>query len=172
MNVGIVLERRDSDHPWETHVWHAVAVLAGADQTVPWTEIDQGEGWVRYHGGSLPIELFRNETEGYKYNLSMEHPSVFVVLREAELEEEHDVFPFMVTVSPYEAQDYMDADVDQVYAVAMPDVVAAWVAEFVETHHVDEPFKKRKRKAFDPRKEGFDKPPPRVMNKWSRPGHD
>ncbi len=38
----------------------------------------------------------------------------------------------------------------------MPPEVVAWVLDFVERHHVEEPFVKRKqKKAYDPRKGGF-----------------
>ena len=51
--------------------------------------------------------------EGYKYNLTLEQPSIFIVLRSTDDEEqeecEHDVYPFLVTVCPYEAQDYLDS---------------------------------------------------------------
>ena len=67
---------------------------------------------------------------------------------------------------PNQAQDYMDSGEDSVQMTPMPPEIAAWVADFVEKHHVDEPFIKRKRKSFDPKTEGFDRPPPRVSNKW------
>lgn len=174
MSVGIVVERRESDHPWEDHVWQVVSVIPGAADTEDWAELGRGDGWVRYHAATLPVELFRKETEGYKHNLSLEEPSVFVVLREADVEDEgdHDVVPFLATVCPYEAQDYMDTGEESVQTVPMPEPIAAWMATYIETHHIDEPFIKRKRKPFDPRREGFDRPAPRVPNKWNQSSHD
>ena len=168
MQVGIVLERRDADNQWIDYTWHAQSVIPGAAPVGEWVEIGKGEGWVQYHAATLDLELFRKETEGYKHNLSLEQPSVFIVLREGDEDDAHDVMPFLATVCPYEAQDYMDSGEEIVEHVPMPNAVAAWMAEFVEAHHVDEPFKKRKNKPFDPREEGFDRPPPRVTKKWYR----
>lgn len=41
----------------------------------------------------------------------------------------------------------------------MPDGVIAWVKAFCDHHHVDEPFKKRKRKEHDPNDAGFSRRP-------------
>jgi hypothetical protein len=172
MPLGVVLERRKSDNQWIDFDWSVVAVLPGAAEIDDWIEIRKGDDWVQYHAGTLPLEIFRKETEGYKYNLTLEQPSVFIVLREAEDEDEEDLIPFLVTVCPYEAQDYLDSSEEIVESIAMPDSVAAWLADYIEEHHVDEPFKKRKRVPFDPRKEGFDKPPPRIQKKWNKPAHE
>ncbi|MGH6902881.1 MAG: DUF3305 domain-containing protein [Geminicoccaceae bacterium] len=43
-----------------------------------------------------------------------------------------------------EAEGYLEGD-DVVEAVAMPDALIAWVQAFVDRHHVDQPFVKRKR---------------------------
>ena len=172
MKVGVVIERRETDNQWIDHTWQVVSLIPGAAEVDQANEIGRGQGWVQFHAATLPLELFRKETEGYKYNLSLDQPSVFVVLRDDDDDGLNEVIPFMATVCPYEAQDYMDSSEETVQSVPMPDTVASWLAEFVETNHVDEPFKKRKRKAFDPRKEGFDKPPPRVSKKWDRSNYE
>jgi len=53
--------------------------------------------------------------------------------------------PVTVTASPYLAEDLLDGD-DIVEALAMPEGLIAWVQAFIDRHHVDEPFVKRKRK--------------------------
>ena len=103
-------------------------------------------GLDQYHCGTLPLELFRRETEGYKVNLTQEPPQIFVLLRgEDEAESRHEFLPFLVTASPYEAQDYLDSGEEIVEAVAMPPDLVAFVQAFVDEHHVDEVFHKRKR---------------------------
>jgi hypothetical protein len=52
-----------------------------------------------------------------------------------------------------EAQIYLDNGEDQVDAVTMPEVIAAWVKDYVDRHHVDQPFHKRKRQPH-PEKSG------------------
>ena len=172
MKVGVVIERRETDNQWLDHTWEVLSVLPGAADITQGSIIGRGKDWMQYHASTLPLELFRKETEGYKHNLSLEQPLIFVVLRDCEDDDEFEVVPFLATVCPYEAQDYMDSSEETVHSVPMPDTVAAWLAEFVELHHVDEPFKKRKREAFNPRKEGFDRPPPRVSNKWNPSTHE
>ena len=60
--------------------------------------------------------------------------------------------PFLVTVCPYEAESYTESGEEIVEGVPMPPEILGWVQAFVDTHHVDQPFKKRKqKKAYDPR---------------------
>ena len=42
----------------------------------------------------------------------------------------------------------------------MPPDVVAFVQSFVDEHHVDEPFYKRKRKRHDPEQKSFARKPP------------
>ncbi len=162
--LGVVLERRRMDNPWEEFEWRPVAVIPGAPARDPageWLVLGQGEGWIRYHSGTLPLELFRRETEGYKVNLTHDPPRLFVVLRGGEDADcGHDVVPFLVTAWPYEAQDYLDSGEEIVEPVAMPAEVIAFVQAYIERHHVDEPFHKRKRKRHGPEEVGFGRPPP------------
>lgn len=148
MPLGVVVERREIDNPWEDYDWRTVAVIPGAPPVDEWRTLREGEGWIHYHVATLPLELFRRETEGYKQNLSNEMPVVYVVLRQGEEAEESEIEAALVTVCPFEAQDYLDAGDDLVDGVAMPDSVAAWMTEFVDYHHVHEPFKKRKRRKW------------------------
>ena len=146
MPLGVVVERRRIENPWTDYSWSAVAVIPGAPEIDDWTTLRAGEDWVHFHAGTLPLELFPKETEGYRYNLSCDPPMVFVVLREGEEAEDHEIEPALVTVCPHEAQDYLDTGEDQVEAVHMPDAVRGWLASYVEQHHVDEPFKKRRQR--------------------------
>ena len=156
--LGIVLERRRLDHPWKDHDWIPVGVIPGAperDSHGEWLLLKEGDGWARYHCGTLPLELFRKETGAYKLTLAQVPPRVYVVLREDEdAGAMHEMVPFAVTASPVEAEEYLDTSEDIVESVPMPPDVVAFVRDFVEHHHVDEPFHKRKRKRYDPRAGG------------------
>lgn len=160
MMLGVVVERRESGHPWQSHVWMPVSVIPGAAEIDGWRELDSGPGWVRVHAATLPLELHRKETEAYRTNLSNDPPRIYVGLRSdgADIECEYDVVPFLVTASPYEAQDYLDSGEDIVEGITMPDAVIGWVQDFVTTHHVDEPFRKRKRTRHDS-SDAFARPP-------------
>ncbi len=143
--VGVVLQRRPGVTRWVKWVWSAVAVLPGAGPADWRTLRDEGDV-TEYHAATLPLELFGSDTEAYREALSSTPPSVYVILRSdgsgdasAPLEVAH------VTASPYEAQDYTDSGEDQVEKVAMPAGLVAWIRDFVEAHHEDEVFVKRKR---------------------------
>jgi hypothetical protein len=141
MPLGVVIERREIDHRWQKYSWRPVAVIPGAPSVTQWRELIRGERFIRWHAATLTLELHRTETEGYRANLSGKVPSIYVGLR-AQLDGEHEHAPFLVTASPYEAACFPD---DIVEAVPMPDALIAWVQDFIDRHHVDEPFQKRKR---------------------------
>ena len=160
MPVGIVVERRELNNRWQKVAWKPVGVLPGASPIDGKRVLLSGEGWVHFHMATLPLELHRKETLAYKTNLNSEPPKLYVVLRMTEdPADEEDVRPFLVTASPFEAQDYLDSGDDIVEGVTMPDAVIAWIRDFCDRHHVDEPFKKRKRKRYDPNEVGFGKRP-------------
>ncbi len=158
LSVGIVVERRNIDNPWQDYRWTPVEVIPGValETDAPWKTLREEKDWAHFLVGSMDIELFRGETEGYRSNLSNEPPRVYVVLSPGEEADDPDVMPFLVTVCPYEAERYTESGEDIVEGVPMPLEIAAWLQSFVDTHHVDEPFKKRKqKKAYDPRKGGL-----------------
>ena len=161
MPVGIVLERRDIEHAWQDHTWHVVDVLPGGEDRKDWQTLSEVDGSARFYTGTLTLELFRRETEGYKVNLSQSPPQVFVVLRpEEEDAHEYEITPFEATICPFEAEGYDESGDEWVEGVEMPEVIYAWVHAYVDRHHVDVPFKKRKRKAYDPRKARSERRPP------------
>jgi len=145
MPVSVVIERRAVNSQWIDHVWRPVGVLPVAANDHG-RLLAEGEGWTQYHGGTLDIELFRGETEGYRNNLSQTPPMVYVVLRKNEDEEGLEYEPFLATVCPYEAMGYSEDNDETVEGVPMPPEVVIWVQDFVTRHHVDTPFVKRKNK--------------------------
>jgi hypothetical protein len=156
MALGVVVERREIDNRWQRWSWKPVAVIAGAPPVAEWRELVHGDRFVRWHAATLPLVLHRTETEAYRVNLSGQTPAIYVVLRKVEPSERtagNDVGPFAVTASPYDAEGYMEGD-DVVEAVPMPEGLAAWVQAFVDRHHVDQPFVKRKRERVKPGQAG------------------
>jgi hypothetical protein len=158
MPLGVVVERREIDNRWQRFAWRPVAVIPGAPPVAEWRELVRGERFVRWHAATLPLELHRTDTEGYRVNLSGRVPAVYVVLRKVQPSARtagNELAPFAVTASPYDAEGYMEGD-DVVEAVAMPEGLIAWVRAFVQRHHVDQPFVKRKRKRARPEEGGAD----------------
>ena len=147
MPVGVVLRKSRGVTRWAPWIWRAVAVLPGAGPAA-WRVLREEAGAVEYHAATVTLELHRAETEAYRAALAAEPPSVWVVLRPSEEHVEAgapDIFVHSVTASPYDAQDYLDSGEEIVEAVPMPEGLAAWVRDFVERHHVDELFYKRRR---------------------------
>lgn len=148
MRLGVVIERREIDNRWQKWRWTPLAVIPGAPKVEAWKELRRGEGWVQFHAATLTLELHRKETEAYRYNLSGRQPAIYVGLRK-QSGGEHELAPFLVTASPYEAQSYTEFGDDLVEAVVMPEALIAWVQDFIDRHHVDQPHYKRKRKRWD-----------------------
>ncbi len=155
MPVGVVVERRELDNKWVDHDWRPVAVIPGAPRIDDWRQTIAGDGWVQYHAATLDIEIFAKETEGYRVNLQSTNPAVYVVLRpNTDSGSVHEVDVFHVTVCPFEASLYTDIGDDIVEGVPMPLEIAAWIADFVDKHHVEVPFVKRQRLPHHPKKGG------------------
>ncbi len=147
MALGVVVERRLSRSPWQDSVWQPVSVLVGAPPLgADWRELMQGDGWTRYHAANLVLELHRSETDAYLLNLAQQPPRVYVVLRPASAAGPYPFQPLLITASPTEAEGYLSSGDEIVEGVTMPAPVIAWLQEFVERHHVERPFVKRKRR--------------------------
>lgn len=139
---------------WAKHIWKPVAVLPGAG-SAHWKLLRSEGDTVEFHATTLSLELFRTDTEAYLHGLSAKTPSLYVVMREGEGEAPLDVV--LVTASPYEAQDYLDTGEELVEKVPMTEGLIAWVRDFVECHHEDETFIKRRRdkKRVDLKEDGI-----------------
>jgi hypothetical protein len=148
MRVGIVVERRNAVTAWAEHVWRPVAVLVGEPEAAPWTELSRSSDAVMFYAGSADIGLFRTETAQYRDNLASEQPALWVVLRPTGYEPPFDLV--LVTADPAEGEAATQAGTDLVETVAMPESIAAVVAQFVAEHHVEQEFFKRKRDKADP----------------------
>ena len=140
--LGIVIRKVPGVTRWVDHVWKAVAVLPGAGQA-HWKELRRDGDVIEYHAATVPLELFRTDTEAYLHGLSTKIPAIYVVMRESEGADPLDVV--LATASPYEAQDYADTGEELVEKVPMPEGLVAWIRDYVEQHHEDEVFIKRRR---------------------------
>ncbi len=127
--------------------WHLLDVVPFGAATSP--DLDN-------HIIKARLTLHRSETEAYLYNLQSPEPSLFLVIRTDEnaAPEIH-----LATVSPYEAQDYMDGDEEQVERIVMTDDMLHWLHDFIAANDKKEPFKKRRRDAKKTDDEKFGKTP-------------
>ncbi|MCF6273533.1 MAG: DUF3305 domain-containing protein [Rhodobacteraceae bacterium] len=141
--LGVVLRKSPGVTRWAKWVWRAVAVLPGAGPA-NWRELRRDGEVVEYHAATVPLELYRTDTEAYLTELSTKTPSIYVVLRES-TENESGLEVLLVTASPFDGQDYADNGEDIVELVPMPPALVALVEEWTETHHKEETFVKRRR---------------------------
>lgn len=151
--VGVIVERRKAGNPWDDFIWRAVAIVPGAAPQPPWSVVREEPGAIRYFAGTFELELHPRETALYRENLLGRAPAAYVVLMPDPAADPHGLMIRHVTLSPGDAEAYMDAE-STVEAVPMPDVVRAWLEDYVAAFHVEQEFRKRKRKPHDPRK-GF-----------------
>lgn len=157
--LGIVIRKSPGVTKWVRHVWTASAVIPGAGPA-DWTELRRQGDVVEYHAATCPLELHRSDTESYLHGLSAREPSIYVVMSNDDPPE-----VLLVTVSPYEAQDYADTGEELVEKLPMPAGLVALIREFVEDHHEEEIFVKRKRdrKRVDVAEDGVGDPRIRQM---------
>lgn len=144
--LGVVIAREKISHPWQTYRWRPDSVFLDAPEIKKWRELRRDANCVLYHAATLTLELHRKETTAYRVNLANGEPSVYVVLREDP--DDGGDWPIdvhLVTASPFEAQSHGDVGLDSVEGVAMPQGLVNTVQGFIDFHHKEEKFLKRKR---------------------------
>ncbi|MFK7761750.1 MAG: DUF3305 domain-containing protein [Roseobacter sp.] len=129
---------------WAAWSWKAVAVLPGAPDA-DWKLLRSDGDVTDFHAATMDLWLYVSDTEAYAHELGAETPSVYVILRADEDAGPAGLQVAHITVSPYEAQDYADSGEEIVEKVPMPEGLLSWVAHFVEQHHTEEVFVKRRR---------------------------
>lgn len=145
LQVGAVVRRSPGVTRWAKHVWKPVAVIPGAPDAF-WKELVSEGEVVDYHAGTVTMELFRADVEGYLVSLNMSTPSVWIILdRDVSGQSPSGWAVSTVTASAHEALDSLDSGESIVESVPIPESLAAWIKEFVDMHYVEEPFKKRRR---------------------------
>ena len=161
ISLGIVVEKRESAHPWADSIWAPVSAYLCDPGGEDWRELARGDKFVRYHATTLLLTLHRKETEALRLNLMLPEPELYVVLQEndADTDGRFPYYPKFVTASSYDAQDFDDADGNLMEKVAMPEAVAALVQAFVEEHHVEQKFVKRRRDEVNQEEQKFGKEP-------------
>jgi hypothetical protein len=141
--VAVIMELSTlAGNRWQTEQWEARRVLrdnapAGSAEQV--IVRDEKHTQILFPGHQ--IRLYRDEAEGYLFNVTSPEPKVFVLWRM------HDAVarPERVTVSYHEGARWMDSD-EKVDGVPLPAELVPWIREFAARHYKPEP-KKQKRYA-------------------------
>jgi hypothetical protein len=146
--VGVVIERRKAKSPWVDFVWRPVGVLPGVPDAAPWTTLDGDAECTNFYGGAAMIELHRSDTSGYRDNLATGAALLWVVLHPTGGEPPYTIAT--VTAEPSEGEACTESAANLIETVPMPEPIRAAIADFVDKHHVEHPFIKRKRDPANP----------------------
>jgi hypothetical protein len=145
LRVGAVVRRSPGVTRWVKEIWKPVAVIPGAPDAF-WKELVREDEVVDYHAGTVTMELFRADVEGYLVSLNMAVPSVWIIMdRDVTSQSPSGWIVSTITASAHEALDALDSGESIVEAVPIPESMAAWIKEFIDMHYIEEPFKKRRR---------------------------
>lgn len=145
LKVGAVVRRSPGVTRWVKEIWKPVAVIPGAPEAF-WKELVREDDVVDYHAGTVTMELFRADVEGYLVSLNMAVPSIWIILdRDVTSQSPSGWVVSTITASAHEALDALDSGESIVEAVPIPESMAAWIKEFIDMHYIEEPFKKRRR---------------------------
>jgi len=149
LQIGAVVRRTPGVTQWAREIWKPVAVFAGAPDAF-WKELVRDGEVVDYHAGTVQMELYRADVEGYLVSLNMAVPSVWVIMDRDQTSKSPSGWVLStLTASAHEALEALDRGESTAEAVPIPDSLAAWIKEFIDLHYIEEPFKKRRRDEID-----------------------
>ncbi len=147
LRVGIVAIRRPPVTKWGGGELRAARVLPQEPDAAPNSLLATENGVETWYLGGRDLVLYSGDTGHHRDNLASGRPAIWVALRGEDPARAQIV---NVTADPYEGEGYA-ADLDlKVEAVPMPETIRETVAAFIAAHHVEMPFKKRKRLPADP----------------------
>lgn len=146
LRLGVVALRRAPVTRWGTGELRPSAVLPMEPDTAPRTLISANDGLESWYLGARDLVLYSGDSGHHLDNLRSGRPAIWVAMRGREPQNAEVI---CVTADPYEGEGYA-SDLDlTVEAVPMPALTRAEIERFVQAHHVDIPFKKRKRSPQD-----------------------
>lgn len=144
--VSIVMERRLKRRDrWHFVEWKAAGVLTGREhlsEASGKVVIHEDEECRRILCTNFHIRLVKDGAESYWSNLMARNPSLFIVCRRDETEDEPE--PFLVTVNYDEIIGYQEVD-DDVHRLPLPAEIYQWLERYVVNNYIPEAKKKRKR---------------------------
>lgn len=141
--LAVVMQWRRLNHRWADGAWEAWSVLPGEREDRAPRVLVEGHDLVQWLYPGFHLVLHRDEAAGYHFNVTGQHPRVFVLWRE---DGERGV-PLEVTASFDEASRWADGG-NSVDGVAMPAQVFAWVGRYVEENYRPEPEQRVKPRSF------------------------
>ena len=145
--IAVILDRKiDTSKKWAVPSWQVFSIVSGEDTNTNEQHVTEHEdGTVnRFYWGGLKLNLYKDGTEGYWYNLLSQTPYLFVIC-EGEIGDK-EVKPRYVTANQDEANGHLESD-DLVLSIAMPASIRQLLEQYVIAYY--RPVKKKKRKRKD-----------------------
>ena len=144
--VAVVLERFiDPGKKWSYPTWRVYSILTGssipAEGAESTTDVDPNTRHSIHTGYTL--DLFKDGSEGYWYNLLSDQPYLFVVC-EGEYGAS-ELRPMVVTANQDEANGHLESE-DVVLSTPMPAEITILLERYVIAHYQPEIKRKRKRR--------------------------
>jgi hypothetical protein len=145
--LGVIVDKKKAESPWIDYLWVPSAVVTGLPDAAPMTLVARSGADESYYVGAANLVFAPGETANYRDNLISGTPQIWVVVQVGE----YDSFVSLVAVTadPSEGESHTDSGSSIVQPVPMPPEIAARLAAFVEQHHVEREFFKRKREKTD-----------------------
>jgi hypothetical protein len=156
--IAVVGVSHPPANKWSKRNLRPAAVLADLPTLEPGMVMAERGDVRTVYLGDHAVELHSGETRHYIDNLTAGRPSLWVAMDDAKVQ--------LVTVDPYEGEALASDTERMVEALPMPPVIAARIRAFVDAHHVEEKFYKRKR---TPATSDKDPRAPRILSeheKW------
>lgn len=145
--IAVTVDRKiDKSKKWAFPSWHVFSIVTGEDITTSDQRVTEHDGGKikRYFWSGLKLNLYKDGSEGYWYNLLSQTPYLFVIC-DGEVGD-MEVKPRYVTANQDEANGHLESD-DLVLSIAMPASIRQLLEQYVITHY--RPVKKKKRKRKD-----------------------
>lgn len=145
--ISVILERRiDATKKWTFPSWHVFSIVIDEQVNAGDRRVTEHDGGTvrRYFWGGLKLNLYKDGSEGYWYNLLSQTPYLFVIC-DGEIGD-MEIKPRYVTANQDEANGHLESD-DLVLSIAMPASIRQMLEQYVVAHY--KPVKKKKRKRKD-----------------------
>jgi hypothetical protein len=147
--MSLIFERAVSSHPWLDWEWKIVGLMPVPDTSSgqPPRILEKTDRFTRWLGEPSRLDLHRTDLDAYVYNLTSPQASIYSVAQDLE-DPVADGLAWrthLITMSSYEAEEYMSGDDALIGKLAIPEDVLEWLEAFVALHYKETDFKKRRR---------------------------
>ena len=159
IHLSLVFERAASSHPWLDWEWTVCGMMPVAEMDINRAPrlLECSDTITRWLGEPSRLDLQKSDLDAYVYNLTSPQPSVYSVAHELEEPVANGLIwkTHLVTMSSYQAEEYMSGDDALIGKLVMPADVREWLEAFVALHYKDSTFRKRRRDKLDTEEHKF-----------------